>query len=179
MLAHTPCKVWSVNRCTCRMILLRFLTHQRLSFVLEEQWHFHDQKTQLTDRNFIQLNWSLERKKKKYTQDMSVRVFSLLMSLPLIFPLEETSSCWAAQRHTCHCFSDTHAHTFCNLLTHTNIHRNVQSLIPWSLICAPVSGREVEWQYGIPGGTERCGDRHPNPSPSRPPKHRKTRPKRK
>lgn len=123
----------------------------------------------------------LGKGKKKYTQDMSVRVFSLLMSLPLIFPLEETSSCWAAQRHTCHCFSDTHAHTFCNLLTHTNtnIHRNVQSLIPWSLICAPVSGREVEWQYGIPGGTERCGDRHPNPSPSRPPKHRKTRPKRK
>lgn len=100
----------------------------------------------------------------------SVSVFYSLCLL-LIFPLEETSSTLG---NTATYLSPLqwHTHTlFATFLTHTHI----KSLIRWSLICAPVSGRGFEWQYGIPGGTERCGDRHPNPLSQQTPKHRKTR----
>lgn len=75
--------------------------------------------------------------------------------------------------------SAAHTHSLQPPDIHTNTWRNIQSLTPLrSFICAPVSGRGVEWQYGIPRGTERCGDRHPNPLSQQTPKHRKTRPKR-
>lgn len=122
------------------------------------------------------LNWSL---RKSHRGQKSV--FCSSLSLPLIFPLEETSSL-LGDTATYLSPLQWHTHTSCHLLTHTHnthTHRNIQSLTPpWSLIYAPVRGRGAEWQYGIPGGTERCGDRHPNPLSQQNPKHRKTRQKR-
>lgn len=117
--------------------------------------------------NLLNFTWPNKPKLKGWKNPQRTQVcvcILLLVSLLLIFPLKETSS---ALGNTATYLSPLqwHIHFLQPPDTHTNTHRhgNIQSLIPWSLICAPVSGRGVEWQYGIPGGTERCGDRHPNP----------------
>ena len=96
----------------------------------------------------------MEALKEKNPQKTQVCLCFAPRVFPSNLPQKRQVPHWATQRHTCHCFSDTHTHTDGETCSHW-------FLGPLSV--PPVSGRGVEWQYGIPGGTERCGDRHPNP----------------